>query len=121
MKGVPAILIECVDDPDPIEVNGNVTYTITVTNQGTAMGTNIAVECTLPAELEYVSSDGPTKARAEGQTVSFTPLASLAPKAEAVYKVTAKGVGVGDVRFRVQMKSDQMESPVMETESTHIY
>jgi uncharacterized repeat protein (TIGR01451 family) len=121
VKGIPAILLECVDDPDPIEVNGSLAYTITVQNQGSAVGTNIVIECTLPAEEEHVSSTGPTAAKAEGRKVTFAPLATLAPKATAVYKVTVKGVGEGDVRFRVQLTSDQLDTPVMETESTHIY
>ncbi|HUU83458.1 MAG TPA: hypothetical protein VM243_08145 [Phycisphaerae bacterium] len=121
IKGIPAILLECVDDPDPIEINGNVTYTITVVNQGSAVGTNIVIACTLAPEQEHVSSTGPTNATAAGKDVTFAPLASLAPKASAVYKVTAKGVGEGDVRFRVELMSDQIKTPVMETESTHIY
>ncbi len=121
VKGIPAILIECVDNPDPIELNGNVTYTITVTNQGSAVGTNIALNCTLPAEEEHVSSTGPTQASAQGKSITFAPLATLAPKAKATYKVTVKGIGEGDVRFKVEMKSDQMDTPVMETESTRIY
>jgi uncharacterized repeat protein (TIGR01451 family) len=121
VKGIPAILLECVDDPDPIELNGSVTYTIRVLNQGTAVGTNIGIECTLPPEAEYVTSSGPTTARQEGKKITFAPLASLAPKASELYKVTVKSVGVGDVRFRVQLTSDQLTSPVMETESTHFY
>ena len=58
VKGIPAVLLECVDDPDPIELGNSVTYTIAVTNQGTAVGTNIVIECTLPNEQEYVSSVG---------------------------------------------------------------
>lgn len=121
VRGRSAILMECVDDPDPIEIDGSVTYTITVTNQGTAVGTNIAIVCTLPAEEEFVSTSGPTDASVEGKTITFVPLPTLAPKAKAVYKVRVKGIGEGDVRFRVEMQSDQMDSPVMETESTHIY
>lgn len=121
VKGIPAILLECVDDPDPIEVNGNLTYTISVKNQGSAVGTNITIACTLPKEEEYVSSSGPTDAKAEDGKVTFAALASLAPQATAVFKVTVKGLSEGDVRFRVEMNSDQTDSPVMETESTHIY
>lgn len=121
VKGVPAILLECVDEPDPIEVNGNLTYTIIVTNQGTAVGTNIVVACTLPPEEEYVNSAGPTTGKADGKSLKFAPLPTLAPKANATYKVTVKGTSVGDVRFRVDLTSDQMTTPVMETESTHIY
>lgn len=121
VKGVAAILLECVDDPDPIEVGGQMTYTITVTNQGSETGTNITVECTLPAEEEFVKAGGPTEGKADGKTVRFAPLATLAPKAKAVFTVTVKGVKDGDARFRVNLTSDQIETPVMETESTHIY
>jgi uncharacterized repeat protein (TIGR01451 family) len=121
VRGIPAILLECVDSPDPIEVGGTVVYTITVTNQGSAVDTNIVVECTLPEQEEYVSAEGPTAATPSGKTIRFAPLASLAPKAAAVYKLSVRGTAVGDVRFGVQMKSDQIDSPVRETESTHIY
>jgi uncharacterized repeat protein (TIGR01451 family) len=121
VKGVAAILLECVDDPDPIEVGGQLTYTIIVTNQGTAPDTNIVIECTLPAGEEYVSSDGPTKAAISGKTVKFSPIPSLAPKAKLAYKVVVKGVKEGDVRFKTELTSDCIETPVQETESTHIY
>ncbi|GJM26488.1 MAG: hypothetical protein DHS20C16_29030 [Phycisphaerae bacterium] len=121
VKGIPAILLECVDDPDPIEINGNVTYTITVTNQGSAVGTNITINVLLPAEEEHVSATGPTTGTVNGKALAFAPLPTLAPKATAVYKVTVKGIGEGDVRFKVELNSDQMTSPVNETESTHIY
>lgn len=121
VRGIPAILLECIDNPDPIEVNGEVTYVITVTNQGSTNGTGIVIACTLPAEQEYVTSSGPTQATAEGKSVRFAPLPTLAAKAAAVYKVTVRGMAVGDVRFGVELTSDQIQTPVMETESTHIY
>jgi uncharacterized repeat protein (TIGR01451 family) len=121
VKGIAAILLECVDEPDPIEVGGQTTYTVTVTNQGSETGTNILVECTLPAEEEFVNTGGATQGKAEGKTVRFAPLATLAPKAKAVFTVTVKGVKEGDARFRIELTSDQIKTPVMETESTHVY
>lgn len=121
VKGVPAILLECVDDPDPREVGSELTYTITVLNQGSADGTSIVVTGTLPPEQDYVSSAGPTTAKVAGKVVTFAPLATLAPKAKAVYSVKVKSVGAGDVRFQVQLTSDQLTRPVMETESTNQY
>lgn len=121
IEGIAAILLECVDEADPIEIGSNETYSIKVTNQGSAMDTNIVIEATLPAEQDYVSSDGPTKAAISGKVVKFAPLASLAPKASVVYKVVAKGVKTGDVRFKVSLTSDVTRTPVEETESTHIY
>lgn len=120
-RGIPAILLEVIDIQDPVEVGATTTYVIAVVNQGSADGTNITIDCTLPAEEELVSADGPTAARVTGKAVSFAPLPSLAPRAKATYRVVIKGVGVGDVRFKVSMKSDQTTSPVEETESTHIY
>ena len=121
VKGIPAILLECVDVEDPIEVGAKETYVITVTNQGSADGTNIVVACTLPPAEEFLSAQGPTKETVKGKQVTFAPLKSLAPKAKAVYRVVVKGTQTGDVRFKVSLTSDQMTSPAEETESTHIY
>lgn len=121
IKGVPAILLECVDLSDPIEVGANETYVITVTNQGSAEDTNIVIECILPDKMDYVSGDGPVQVTAEGKKVTFAPLPSLAPKAKATYRVITKGTAEGDLRFKITLKSDQTESVVEETESTHVY
>jgi len=121
VRGISAILLECIDVSDPIEVGAKETYVITVTNQGSAVGTNIAITCTLPPEQDYVSTNGPTKATVAGKTVTFAPLPSLAPKAKATFQVITKGVKAGDTRFKVSLKSDQMTTPAEETESTHIY
>ena len=121
VKGIPAILLEVVDVNDPIEAGSRETYEITVVNQGSANGTNIVITCTLPPEQEYVSASGPTDAKVVGKSVTFAPLRSLAPQAKAMYHVVVKGITVGDVRFKVSMISDQVGSPVEETESTHIY
>ncbi len=121
IRGIPAILLEVIDVEDPIEVGSVVTYIITVTNQGSAVGTNISLKATLPNEQTFVSGDGPTTGTASGQQIEFAPLPSLAPKAKATYRVVVKGTAVGDVRFRVSMISDQMDSTVDESESTRIY
>lgn len=121
VKGIPAILLECVDSPDPVEIGTNTTYTITVTNQGSAVDSNIVIACTLPNEEEYVNATGPTAPTNQGKSITFAPVPTLAPSANVVFKVTVKGTAAGDVRFRVQMKSDQIDEPVMETEATRIY
>jgi len=121
VKGIPAILLECVDLTDPIELGANVTYEIVVTNQGSAVGTNIVIKCTLPKEQQFASATGPTKEAIEGPTITFAPLKSLAPKAKVTYRLVVKAIGTGDVRFKVSLTSDQMTSPAGESESTNIY
>lgn len=121
VRGIPAILLECEDDPDPVEIGTKTTYSIVVTNQGSATATSIVIVCTVPPGEEYVDAVGPTRASVDGKTMRYAALPSLAPKARATYKVTVKGSKAGDERFKVILTSDQTETPVEETESTHIY
>lgn len=121
IKGIPAILLEVVDNPDPIEVGGTTTYTIEVTNQGSAEDSNIVIVCELPEQQDFVSADGPTQGTLTGKTVKFAPLPRLDPKAKVTYRVVVKSTAIGDVRFKTSMTSDMLTSPVEETESTHIY
>jgi len=121
VEGIPAILLEVIDLEDPIETGSNETYVIRVTNQGSASSTNARITATLPDGMDYVASTGPTLVEVDGRIVSFVPLPSLAAKAIAEYRVEVKGMKTGDLRLKVELESDQMSSPVMETESTTVY
>lgn len=121
IEGIPAILLEVVDIEDPIEVGENVTYMVTVTNQGSAEGTNIRIECTLENSMQYVSSAGATMATPVENKVVFDALPTLKPKARASWKVVVRAVQPGDVRFMVKMTSDQINRHVVETEATNFY
>lgn len=119
--GIPAVLLEAIDIVDPVEVGNRTTYVITATNQGSAPSTNIRIVCTLEDNEQYISSSGATRGTIEGNTVTFAPLRSLAPKAKATWRVVVKAVKSGDVRFKVTMNTDQITRPVQETEATHLY
>lgn len=119
--GIPAVLLEVVDLEDPIEVGGTVTYQIRVTNQGSANGRNIAIKTVLPAQMEYVSSGGPTTATSTGKNVNFAPLSTLAPGQTATFTILVRTTAAADVRFKVSMVTAQSTVPVEETESTYIY
>jgi len=121
IRGIPALLLEAVDRCDPIECGCNETYVISVTNQGSADATNVVIQATLPPQMQVVGANGPTQESVNGRVVTFSPLAVLRPHAKVRYQVVGKGCQVGDVRFEVKLTSDQMTSPAMETESTHIY
>lgn len=121
LVGIPAILLEVVDINDPVIVGEEETYEIRVTNQGTAPGTNIRIVCELEDGMGYVTAGGVTSAKTYGRQITFDPLASLAPNAEASWTVQVKAERKGSVRFRVQMTSDQIDRPVDETEATNFY
>lgn len=126
-KGISAVLLEVVDSPDPIEVGGQTTYTIDVTNQGDAPDTNIVITATLPPQEKFVSASSVEAQNVpfsvDGQKITFGAVGSLAPKARITYKVTVAAVTVGNVRFAVEMTTNETRSggTINETESTTIY
>jgi len=121
LSGIPAILLEVVDVSDPIKVNADEAYIISVTNQGSGEDTNISLQCTIENGMQYISSSGPTQASVEGNIITFEPLAKLGPKAKVQWRVNVKAVGTGDMRFKVIMNTDQISRPVGETEATRFY
>lgn len=123
VQGIPALLLEVVDSPDPIEINGEVVYTIEVTNQGSATATNIKISAILEESMQYVAATGPTAGTLDGgsRTLTFQPLATLAPKAKTTWSVRVKALKPGDVRFKTVMIADQLQRTVEETEATNFY
>lgn len=119
--GIPAVLLEVVDVEDPIEVGKNETYVVDVTNQGTAPATNVRLTFKLEDTQEFISGTGATAVSANGRTVTTSPLATLAPKAKATYRIVVKALKAGDIRFTTMLDTDQTTRPVQETESTNQY
>lgn len=117
--GVAGLLLEKADDRDPIQIGETTTYTVKVTNQGTAEEKNIHVVVTMPSELVPVSAPGDGKI--DGQMVTFPTLPTLAPKEVVTYQIVAKGVKVGDAHTRVVLNSDVLTAPLLAEESTHVY
>ncbi len=122
VEGLSAIFFEVADVEDPVEVGGETEYEIRVVNQGTESATNIRLAGLVPRQLQILSADGPTRHQIDDDgRVFFEPLPRLAPKADTTYRVKVRGQQAGDQRFRVQLQSDEMDSPVTKEESTRIY
>ena len=121
IAGISAILLEVVDQADPVPLGAKVTYVITAANQGSLAATNVQITCLLEQQFHSVQLVGPTKGTSDGQIVTFPALPRLEAKQKAVWKVVAKAMKHGDARFRVEMNTDQLERPVVETEATNVY
>lgn len=116
--GIPAILLEKADDPDPVGTGSNTVYTVKVTNQGTADDANVQVVVTIAPELAPVSASAGTIA---GQTVTLPMVPRLAPKQAVTWTIVAGGVSAGDGHTRFTLSSDVLKSPIMAEESTTVY
>lgn len=121
VHGIPAVLLEVIDLKDPVLVGGEVTYEIRVLNQGTEPLTRIQLNGTLENSQRYLSGGGTTEIL--GAETLFNPriLESLEPGQEARWRVTVRAEKAADVRFKVELRADQFERPVVETEATLQY
>ncbi len=117
---LPALLLAAVDEHDPIQVGQTETYTITIVNQGTGEDTYVQVTCKLPENYEFVGVEGPTEAKADGQTVIFQPIDRLDPGDTVRWHLKAKAKEKGDIQLRVELTSDYLSQPALSTEPTRL-
>jgi len=121
VESVAQLMFRVTDLSDPIEQGNETTYEIRVTNVGTRAATGIQLGAALSPALQPLSGTGPTAVAIQGQQVFFGPLERIAPRGEAIYKVTAKGLQHGDHLIRVQVISNESPAPVTKEESTRVY
>ena len=117
---IPALLLETVDEVDPVKVGQNVIYDVKVTNQGSGPDMNVAVTATIPDGEEYVSTDGPTQPTVDGKKLTFPVIPSLGTKESATWKVSVKAVNAQDVQFKTTATCDGA-APAEKTEPTKLY
>lgn len=117
--GVPAVLVELVDEADPVEVGGEVVYLIDVTNQGSAPLRGLRITAAVPGTQEFVSGTGAAEVSVREGVLTTAPLPVLAPQAVASWRVVMRAVGAGDTRFRIEVKVDDFpRGAIEEVEST---
>ncbi|RLS48673.1 MAG: DUF11 domain-containing protein [Planctomycetota bacterium] len=121
VEGLAALAFEVADSEDPIEVGGVSEYVIRVSNQGTKPASGVRVVATLLGDMEPVEARGPSAHRVDNLTISFEPLAKLAPSEEATYRIRVRGRREGDQRVQVQLTSDEQPAPITKEEITRVY
>lgn len=121
VEGAASIAFQVVDTADPIEVGGETTYEIVVSNQGSKESTNVQLAVSLPDGLKAIDADGPTRFAMNGRQVQFQALAQLPPKGETIYRIRVQCAAAGDHRCHVQLLSDEMRTPVTKEEGTRVY
>jgi uncharacterized repeat protein (TIGR01451 family) len=118
--GVAALLLEMVDIQDPVLVGGETVYTITVINQGTAPANAVGMSIELDPAHELVNARGASPFQPSDAGLTFAPIPTLAPGAEANFEVRVRATAPGDLRLRVALTADELTQPVVEAESTQV-
>ena len=121
IRTIPALQLEVIDGTDPVKLGQNTVYTIVVTNEGTGPATNVTLRATMPEGMQFVRGGGQSEVQADGADLTFAPIRSLPPGGQARWTVEAKAQRAGDVQFRLQLNSDTLDRPAIESEPTKLY
>jgi uncharacterized repeat protein (TIGR01451 family) len=118
--GVTGVLLELVDDPDPIQVGETTSFTIRVTNQSsTGSIQELNVKSIFRDEIDPLNpSSGGT---IDGKTVTWPTVPLLEPKKAVTYTVVGKALKPGDHRMEVQVTTRMRTNPIVSVESTTVY
>jgi uncharacterized repeat protein (TIGR01451 family) len=118
--GVTGVLVEVVDDPDPIQVGENTTFTIRVTNQGSTRDIeDLNVKAAFGSEMNPVSASA--AGSISGKNVTWPAVGRIAPKQTVTYTIVGKADKGGDHRLQVQVTTKDRNQPITELESTTVY
>ncbi len=123
LVGIPALMLNGFDNPDPIQIGESTTYTLLVTNQGSAALNNVKLVCTMDEgdTMTYVSSGGQAQGTVSGRTITFPAIARLNPDGKATYTVVIRAAKEGQVSFRAEATSDEITRPLVKAETTNFY
>ncbi|MBI5800641.1 MAG: DUF11 domain-containing protein [Verrucomicrobia bacterium] len=117
-RGLGAMLVEVVDSPDPILIGGTTTYTIRITNQGSADLMNVSTTGSFPREITPTAAQNGT---ITGSTVRFQTIPRIGVGQSATFTATGRGAVEGDGRVKFSFTEDSLSSPVIEEESTRVF
>ncbi len=114
------LTFQITDSADPVEIGGETTYEIRLTNSGSRNDSNVRVQLQLPQGVELVSSDADAETNGRG-LIAFAPRRELVAGGDIVYRVKARGVAPGTHLIKAVVLSDQSTVPVTKEESTMVY
>lgn len=120
VEGIAALTLEVVNPDHLLEVGAETTYVIRVRNQGTGPCNGVQIEAVAP-EGTVMTGAEPAGRGVGGQRVKFGPVASLAGRSDAVFRVKVKGQVPGDGRFKAYLSCDQLQGPVCREADTRVY
>ena len=102
------LVVRKTDDPDPVELGQNLTYTVTVMNQGPATATEVVLSDLLPPEVSAISATASAGNCSLGPPITcFLP--DLDPGASAVIRIVVSTQAVGEACNEATAVASQVE------------
>lgn len=110
-----------VKDPDgPVPVGEEATYEIRVRNRGTKDAESVEVIGYFSRGVEPIAAEGGANRLGSGQVV-YSPIPTLAPGGELVFKVRARADAPGNHIFRAEMHCKALGSRLVSEQATLYY
>ncbi len=97
------------DAPDPISVGANLTYTLTVTNNGPDAASNVTVTDALPASVAFVSST-PSQGSCSGTSTVTCALGGIANGANATVTIVVTPGTAGTLNNTATVSATETDS-----------
>src|SRR5947209_17923169 len=94
--------------PDPVSVGSNLTYTITVTNNGPDSATGVMVSDPLPPNATFVS-DTPSQGSCTGTSIVVCNLGTLANAARATITIVVRPTSAGTITNTASVTANDVD------------
>lgn len=121
VEGLSELSFSIADDNDPVEIDGETTYSVKVTNSGTRADAQVQLVVELPQGATLVGEpEGPAQSTVTGNQIVFAPLASMKAKDEVEYQFTIRWTEEGQQILRARVTSQNRSVPVTQEESTEV-
>lgn len=114
----PDLSVAVTDLKDPVFVGDNVTYRVTVTNNGRTAARDVTVTAKAPRQMVPNRLGTTAPCEIEGQNVRFQPVAQLRPGETLTYRVIATARAPGDAELVAEVVSRGAARPTTAAERT---
>jgi uncharacterized repeat protein (TIGR01451 family) len=115
-----SLVLEVQDPPGPVSLGDEAVYEVHIRNRGTKVAEGVEVLSYFSRGIEPIAAEGGPNRIGPGQ-VAFSPLATLAPGAEIVFKVRAKAETAGNHVFRAEVHCKAMGTRLISEKNTLYY
>ena len=121
IEGQSELAFSIDDDNDPIEIDGQTTYAVTLTNNGTRVDEDVQVMIELPKGAKALQVNGPVGFKETAQGLLFDPISQMRAKDRQVFRFSVQLSQPGVQVVRAHVKSKLRPIAVVNEESTEVY
>jgi hypothetical protein len=121
IEGQSELAFSIDDDNDPIEVDGQTTYLVRLSNSGTRLDEEVQVMVELPQGSRVLQVNAPVDYQETPQGLVFEPIPQMKAKDQHSFRFSVQWNREGVQIVRAHVKSKLRPLAVVKEESTEVY